>query len=208
MPARITDSATLAAVLPDLMGRDLVPHPLARLVADCLPTPLGPMIAISDGAALMLLEFTERDRLLRELHALSAHAGGRIAVGRDGVITRLEAALAGYFAGQGLPDLPLAPLGTPFQQAMWQALRQLPYGATTTYGALAASLGRPDAVRAVAAANGANPVAILIPCHRVVAANGKLTGYGGGLWRKARLLGLESGAGFSRESLDGGGESA
>ncbi|WP_151717701.1 methylated-DNA--[protein]-cysteine S-methyltransferase [Gemmobacter serpentinus] len=208
MPARITDAASLAAVLPKLLGHDLVPRDQARLMADCLATPLGPMIAVSDGAGLLLLEFTERDRLLRELRQLSLHAKARIAVGPDAVTARLEGALNGYFAGQGLPDLPLVPLGTPFQQAVWRALQAIPAGRTTTYGALAASLGRSDAVRAVAAANGANPLAILVPCHRVVAADGKLTGYGAGLWRKAALLGLESGAGISRESLDGGGESA
>jgi methylated-DNA-[protein]-cysteine S-methyltransferase len=100
--------------------------------------------------------------------------------------------LAAYFAGELSEfDLPLAPQGTPFQLAVWQALRQIPYGTTTSYGALAKAIGKPQAVRAVGAANGANPIPIIIPCHRVIGSNGKLTGFGGGLETKARLLKLE-----------------
>ncbi|HEX9659767.1 MAG TPA: methylated-DNA--[protein]-cysteine S-methyltransferase, partial [Rhodothermales bacterium] len=83
--------------------------------------------------------------------------------------------------------------GTPFQQSVWMALREIPYGSTISYGELADRLGNPDAVRAVARANGDNRIAILIPCHRVVGKDGRLTGYGGGLWRKRRLIDLETG---------------
>jgi methylated-DNA-[protein]-cysteine S-methyltransferase len=100
--------------------------------------------------------------------------------------------LDAYFAGElSTFDLPLAPQGTPFQRAVWQALQQIPYGTTTSYGALAHTIGKPKAVRAVGAANGANPIPIIIPCHRVIGSNGKLTGFGGGLETKARLLNLE-----------------
>ena len=91
-------------------------------------------------------------------------------------------------------DLPLAPQGTPFQLAVWDALRGVGYGTTTSYGALAAALGRPHAGRAVGAANGRNPIAVVIPCHRVLGATGALTGYGGGVDRKRRLLELEAAA--------------
>jgi methylated-DNA-[protein]-cysteine S-methyltransferase len=105
-----------------------------------------------------------------------------------------EEQLAAYFDGELTEfDLPLAPQGTPFQLRVWDALTRIPYGATTTYGAVAEAVGRPDAVRAVGACNGQNPIAVIVPCHRVIGANGKLVGYGGGLDNKRRLLELESG---------------
>ncbi len=94
-----------------------------------------------------------------------------------------------YFAGHRQTfEMPLAPVGTPFQQTVWTALQSIPYGETCSYRALAESIGKPSAVRAVGAANGANPIGIVIPCHRVIGANGSLTGYGGGIENKARLL--------------------
>ena len=100
--------------------------------------------------------------------------------------------LGAYFAGELTNfDLPLAAVGTPFQRSVWAALRRIPYAETRSYGQLADALGRPEAVRAVGAANGANPLSIIVPCHRVVGANGNLTGYGGGLERKRFLLELE-----------------
>jgi methylated-DNA-[protein]-cysteine S-methyltransferase len=103
--------------------------------------------------------------------------------------------LAAYFAG-GLTEfsLPLAPAGTQFQRRVWAALQQIPYGQTWSYGQLAAKIGNPAAVRAVGLANGRNPIAVVIPCHRVIGANGSLTGYGGGLDRKRFLLDLEAGS--------------
>jgi len=97
-----------------------------------------------------------------------------------------------YFAGKRTDfDLKLSPTGTEFQNQVWQALLKIPYGTTTSYGALAKQLGRPKASRAVGAANGQNPLAIVVPCHRVIGSNGKLTGYAGGLHRKEALLNLE-----------------
>ncbi len=106
----------------------------------------------------------------------------------------LEAArqLREYFAGERTTfELALAPAGTEFQRAVWAALVEIPYGGTTTYGALAQALGRPNASRAVGAANGRNPIAVVVPCHRVIGADGSLTGYAGGLDRKRTLLELE-----------------
>lgn len=109
----------------------------------------------------------------------------------------LEAALEqleAYFAGSLRRfDLPLAPEGTDFQRRVWRALTEIPYGETVSYTHVANRIGSPAAVRAVGAANGSNPVAIIVPCHRVIGANGTLTGYAGGLWRKERLLALERG---------------
>ena len=107
---------------------------------------------------------------------------------------QLERELTEWFAGARRDfDIPLALRGTPFQQSVWEALRAIPYGAVQSYGELAQSLGKPDAVRAVGAANGRNPVSIIVPCHRVIGANGSLTGYAGGLERKRFLLALEQG---------------
>jgi methylated-DNA-[protein]-cysteine S-methyltransferase len=100
--------------------------------------------------------------------------------------------LRAYFAGDlETFDLPLAPAGTPFQLAVWRELCKIPYGKTISYGELARHLGNPNASRAVGLANGANPIPIVIPCHRVIGSNGKLTGYGGGLPIKEKLLALE-----------------
>lgn len=98
-----------------------------------------------------------------------------------------------YFSGMRTHfDLPLAPEGTDFQQAVWQALQTIPFGKTASYGEIAAAIGKPKAARAIGQANNRNPIAIVIPCHRVIGANHKLTGYAGGLWRKEFLLNLEN----------------
>jgi methylated-DNA-[protein]-cysteine S-methyltransferase len=104
--------------------------------------------------------------------------------------------LCEYFDGErDAFDLPLEMSGTPFQRRVWQALQQIPYGETTTYGELARRMGRPAASRAVGLANGRNPIAVIVPCHRVIGSDGSLTGYGGGLERKRLLLDLEAGRG-------------
>lgn len=114
----------------------------------------------------------------------------------DPLLAEAEAQLTAYFAGERTRfELPLSPRGTDFQRSVWVAVDAVPYGATTTYSALAAQLGRPRACRAVGAANGRNPLPVVVPCHRVVGAAGALTGYGGGLERKRALLDLESVAG-------------
>lgn len=111
------------------------------------------------------------------------------AVERGGVLARAAAQLTEYFAGERRDfDLPLAPSGSAFQIAVWRALARIPFGATTSYGELARSIGRPSASRAVGAANGRNPLSIVLPCHRVIGASGELTGYGGGLPMKRWLL--------------------
>jgi methylated-DNA-[protein]-cysteine S-methyltransferase len=108
------------------------------------------------------------------------------------VLARARAQLAEYFDGRRSTfDLPLAPHGTPFQQAVWRALLAVPFGVTSTYGAIADAVRRPKAVRAVGAAIGANPIGIVVPCHRIIGRDGSLTGYAAGLDRKAKLLALE-----------------
>lgn len=175
-------------------------HPPAALVrggaplllADWIDTPLGGMIAVVDDASLHLLEFTDRKALGPELRRLSAHVRGRIGLGRNAVTEAAEAQLGGYFSARsGRFDIPLTLHGTPFLRSVWTELQRIPPGATVSYGELAARIGRPTAARAVARANGANQIAIVIPCHRVIGADGTLTGYAGGLWRKQALIGIE-----------------
>lgn len=108
------------------------------------------------------------------------------------LLLRAERQLAEYFAGvRRVFDVPLRPMGTDFQLRVWEALKEIPYGETRTYGQIAAAVGAPRAYRAVGMANHMNPLPLFIPCHRVVGADGKLTGYAGGLWRKEKLLALE-----------------
>lgn len=158
-----------------------------RVFYDTLASPLGPLLLTSDGEALTGV-FLENHR-----HGPAVGADWT----RDAApFAAVREQLGAYFAGDRRAfDLPVRPAGTPFQQAVWQALLDVPYGATVSYGALAQRLGQPGAVRAVGAANGRNPVSIVVPCHRVVGADGALTGYGGGIENKRRLLALESGQG-------------
>jgi AraC family transcriptional regulator of adaptative response/methylated-DNA-[protein]-cysteine methyltransferase len=143
-------------------------------------------VAADDG--VHLLEFAERRGLPRELERLRARRGV-VCVGDHPLLDLLGVELQRYFAGAvGDVDVLLAPQGTPFERAVWRELRAIPCGATRSYAAVAAAVGRPTAVRAVARANGANTVAIAVPCHRVIGADGALTGYGGKLWRKQWLL--------------------
>ncbi len=166
----------------------------ALLRADWIETPLGAMIAVSDAHALHLLEFSDRRALPAELKRLHAQAKGSLGFGRFAPTDRIEAELDAFlsYRDDGFAT-PLAPLGTPFMHEVWRALRRIPAGETRSYSEVARSIGRPENTRAVARANGANPIAIAIPCHRVLGADGALTGYGGGLWRKQALIELERG---------------
>ena len=153
-------------------------------VYDTMPSPLGPLLLTSDGEALTGVFMED-------------HRHGP-AVGADwlrdaGPFADARAQLGAYFAGELQTfRLDVRPAGTPFQRAVWAALLDIPYGQTETYGALAARLGDPNLGRAVGAANGRNPLSVVVPCHRVVGATGALTGYGGGMENKRRLLALES----------------
>ncbi|MCR4266189.1 bifunctional transcriptional activator/DNA repair enzyme AdaA [Nitratireductor sp. ZSWI3] len=159
------------------------------LLADWIETPIGAMVAVADGHALHLLEFLERTALPAEIRKLQKATGSAIAMGRNAPIGQIAAELDAYFAGRSARfETRLAGHGTPFERDVWRALRKIPPGAARSYSQLAAELDRPDATRAVARANGTNQIAIVIPCHRVLAADGGLTGYGGGLWRKRWLL--------------------
>ncbi|GIO86196.1 6-O-methylguanine DNA methyltransferase [Paenibacillus faecis] len=159
------------------------------LKASWLDTRLGPMVAIADEQALYLLEFVDRRGLEREIERLRKRTKAAIIPGSTPPIESVERELTDYFAGR-LTEFktPVNLLGSPFQKEVWDQLRRIPPGQTTSYAHLAAGMGKPSAYRAVAQANGANQLAILIPCHRVINSNGELGGYGGGLSRKQWLL--------------------
>ncbi|UOQ44786.1 trifunctional transcriptional activator/DNA repair protein Ada/methylated-DNA--[protein]-cysteine S-methyltransferase [Halobacillus salinarum] len=159
------------------------------LKADWLDTPLGPMVACGDEDALYLLEFVDRRGLEREVERLRQKMKAAIVPGTTPVLRSIEKELAAYFNGKTLTfQTPLQLLGSPFQQRVWKELQAIPPGATKSYSELAEAIGKPTAYRAAANANGANQLAIVIPCHRVINANGELGGYGGGLTRKKWLL--------------------
>jgi methylated-DNA-[protein]-cysteine S-methyltransferase len=151
------------------------------LRCDVMPSPLGRMtLYVAGDGALCAIDFGDTSR----------RTGAR----RDaGACARARAQLEEYLAGRRRAfDLPVRPAGTDFEQQVWRALLEIPYGATVSYGEIARRLGPDTSPRAVGSANGANPIPIVIPCHRVIGADGSLTGYGGGLHLKARLLALES----------------
>ena len=172
-----------------IMGAPPRSRETRALFAAWLDTPLGPMTAVADEHALYLLEYVDRRGLEREIERLRAHLKAGIAPGRTAPIAQIEKELAAYFAGRSTTfKTPLARGGSPFQSSVWDALLTIPPGETWSYAELARAVGRPRAVRAVAQANGANQFAIVIPCHRVINANGELGGYGGGVPRKRWLL--------------------
>ncbi len=165
-----------------LKGRDL-------LQADWIDTPIGSMLAIADDAHLHLLEFFDRKALPTELDRLRTATRSAIAFERTPVIQGIADELESYYTGRSATfQTPLALHGTPFTRKVWECLQYIPAGTVQSYRDLAQTLGQPTATRAVARANGANQLAVVIPCHRVIGHDGSLTGYGGGLWRKQWLI--------------------
>ncbi len=157
-----------------------------------ITTPLGPMIGAATHSALVLLEFADRRALEKQCQTVCKRFDGVLVPGNNTVLDTAETQVNEYFAGKRQRfELPLEFPGTDFQQQIWVALQDIPYGKTESYAGLAKAVGNPNAVRAVGRTNGDNRIAIVIPCHRVVGADGKLTGYAGGLWRKQKLLDLE-----------------
>ncbi len=150
-----------------------------------MESPVGRLLLVADEDTLTGLHFVE--------------AGETNGVPDRGVLRNAVEQMKAYFAGElrGF-DVPVAPRGTPFQLGVWRALREIPYGETISYGELARRIGNPKGSRAVGLANGSNPIAIIVPCHRVIGSNGKLTGYGGGLHNKEILLSIERGERYSR----------
>ena len=159
-----------------------------RLQLDRIMSPLGEILLACDAEGrLRALDFHDYEERMRQLLRLQY---GALKLDTGPAPAAITGRLRAYFAGElaGLAAIPVATGGTPFQRDVWAALRRIPLGTTTTYGALAAAIGRPRAIRAVGLANGANPVSIVVPCHRVIGSGGALTGFGGGLHRKRWLL--------------------
>lgn len=148
-----------------------------------IPSPVGPLLLAADDIGLRQVEFVNGRNTVRLNPAWRQD---------ETSLREPIRQLRAYFAGElEAFDLPLAPQGTPFQLTVWRRLCEIPYGETISYGELARRIGNPNASRAVGLANGSNPIAIIIPCHRVIGSDGKLTGYGGGLPIKEKLLALE-----------------
>lgn len=159
------------------------------LFVERIETPLGAMIAVADDAGLRLLEFADRPALERELGILRRSLRTSIVPGVHSHLDAIREQIAEYFSGKRSEfTVPLAPVGSDFQQRTWKTLQSIPPGETRSYSWMAEQLGIANARRAVGRANGTNMLAILIPCHRVIRADGSLCGYGGGLWRKRWLL--------------------
>jgi methylated-DNA-[protein]-cysteine S-methyltransferase len=168
-------------------------HPIGRAKLDLprggsyfsmVESPVGPLTLVGEGDELVGVYFANAS-------VAAARPSGWVR--DDGRLRPAAAQLGEYFAGRRTRfDLPLAPRGTAFQRAVWTALLEIPFGATASYGELARAIGKPAACRAVGAANGRNPLSIVIPCHRVIGADGSMTGYGGEIARKRTLLDLEA----------------
>jgi len=153
---------------------------------------LGPMVVISDDQSIYLLEFTDRAALSKELMTMLKISGGRFSNDRLKPMGQIEAELADYYAGQlTVFETPVSFHGSEFTCSVWQELMRIPFGERRSYSEHAAIIGKPAAVRAVGRANGANPIAVVVPCHRLIGADGSLVKYGGGLWRKEALLDME-----------------
>lgn len=157
-----------------------------------IETDLGTMVACATDKGICLLEFSDRKMLETEFKQLMKALKAPIVQGENQFFKPLKIELDSYFKGMLKEfDVPLDLVGTDFQKQVWNVLLQIPYGITSSYAEQADRLGKPSAVRAVANANGMNKISIIIPCHRVIGSDGSLTGYGGGLWRKKKLLDLE-----------------
>jgi methylated-DNA-[protein]-cysteine S-methyltransferase len=171
------------------------------LRAGLIATPCGPMIAVvTEDGALVRLEFVDRDGAPTPSTASSWR--GPTIIRDDAAVAHVARQLDEYFAGARRTfDLKLAPQGNAFLQETWRILRVVPYGTTVCYGELARRLTRPTSARAIGRANAMNPIAIVVPCHRVIGADGSLVGYGGGLDRKAALLALEGALPASRQGV-------
>lgn len=158
-------------------------------------TPLGPMLICSNDDGLHLLEFVDRRMLETQIKRVSKYTKCFYVPGEHALMAEVDKQMRAYFSGDLKDfDLPLRLLGTDFQQQVWNALLKIPYGETRSYAQQAELIGNPNAVRAVGTANGDNRFAIIVPCHRVIGSDGKLSGYGGGLWRKEKLLDIEKNA--------------
>ncbi|HMO35384.1 MAG TPA: methylated-DNA--[protein]-cysteine S-methyltransferase, partial [Gemmatales bacterium] len=169
-------------------------HPeIDSVKVDCVHSPVGPLLLAVHDCHVLAVRYLDVDACLKQLLQLQQQTGKPLRVTSHRLLSQTESELQEYFAGKRkVFSAPVKTQGTAFQKKVWQALEAIPYGETWSYEDIACRIGQPEACRAVGLANGANPIAILIPCHRVIRKGGHLGGYAGGLWRKERLLQLES----------------
>jgi len=181
-------------------------NPPRTLAYAHLESPIGPLLAAAVEEGVCLLEFEDTpERWESALQEMAKETGSVVEAGWHAHLQQLQDELQEYFSGKRTGfDVPLHPVGTDFQRAVWQELLRIPYGTTRSYKQQALALGNLEAIRAVAAANGRNHIAIVIPCHRVIGDDGSLTGYGGGLWRKKWLLELERDSGLALQATSPG----
>ena len=159
-----------------------------------IESPVGALNVAATEDGICWLDFADKSTADKHFKSFVKKLKASIAQNNNLHINELETQLKEYFEGKRKEfTIPLIIVGTPFQKKVWAALQDIPYGATRSYKEQSTAIGMPKAVRAVANANGRNPISIVIPCHRVIGSNGTLTGYGGGLWRKKFLLELEAG---------------
>lgn len=157
---------------------------MGKLLSMRFDTPMGAMLGVVDDESVRLLEFADNRALQGEMARL-----GHVSPGRNAVAEALSEELSGYFSGASSTfNMKTLQHGTELEEDVWAVLRQIPFGETRSYGDVARSIGRPEMTREVGRANGANQISIIVPCHRVIGADGSLVGYGGGLWRKKWLL--------------------
>jgi methylated-DNA-[protein]-cysteine S-methyltransferase len=164
-----------------------------QLLVNRIDTPIGEMLAVADhDGNLRAIDWTDHEPRMHRFLRLHCGKGG-FSLEAVPDIKGLTSAIHRYFAGElkVIDTLPVQTAGTPFQREVWRALREIPCGSTVSYGKLAQQIGRPAAIRAVGLANGSNPIGVVVPCHRVIGADGSLTGYGGGIERKRWLLAHE-----------------
>ncbi len=168
---------------------------LTCILTRTIDTPIGPLVACATESAVCLVEFADRRALPRQTDTLRKRLNGAVVPGINAILEQLNLEMREYFAGERTTfTVPLLYPGTAFQELVWEEQLRIPFGETRSYEQVARAIGRPHAQRAVGRASGANRIAILIPCHRIVRADGSLSGYGGGLWRKQYLLDLEGSA--------------
>lgn len=169
-----------------------------KILVSSIQTPLGEMLALATVQGICLLEFSDRKGLEVGIQTILEKTNSRLIPGKNHFSNQLSEDLAAYFKNPShLFSVPLVIFGTEFQKSVWKALSAIPIGETRTYSQVARVIGKPQAARAVGHANARNPIAIVIPCHRLIGTSGNLTGYGGGIWRKEWLLHHEKIAGKS-----------
>jgi AraC family transcriptional regulator, regulatory protein of adaptative response / methylated-DNA-[protein]-cysteine methyltransferase len=192
LPDETSQHDLFSTVMEEIEGLTSKTEHLDALKVNLTASPVGPLLIGVQEKCIRFVHFAQMERLAEQIMRLQQQLGKPFRHATHQLHEQLEAELEEYFAATRQTfSLPLKPVGTAFQMRVWQALHKIPYGTTWSYEQLAAAIGQPTASRAVGLANGANPLAILIPCHRVVNKNGQMGGYGGGIWRKQILLEVE-----------------